>query len=207
MRELIKRLERLDAGGFVDDLIAHTRHFMQGTASRAWRNALEKLIASRGQTATEALTHSAGVYFPNRMHATRIALKKLRYSMEVANEVGAAHYADSLRELRKGQQLLGELHDRQELLKEISRRGVDESHAALALAEQLLASEIEDYHQRYLGRRQRLFEITRKAHATRPSHGWHLPSIAVASAVAMSSGAYVMQRRLVQRPNQTANVA
>jgi CHAD domain-containing protein len=203
VREMIKRLEKLDAASFVDGLIAHTRHYGQGVlhsrTSRAWRNALEKLIASRGQTATEALTHSAGVYFPNRMHTTRIALKKLRYTMEVANEVRAAHYADSLRELRKGQQLLGELHDRQELLNEISRVGVAESHAALGLAQQLIDAEIDDYHRRYLGRRERLFEIARQAQATRPSHGWHLPSLAVAGAVAMSSGAYVMQRRLSPR--------
>lgn len=211
VRGLIKRLERLDAERFVDDLIANSRHsgrgLLQGSASRIWRRALEKLIVARGESATEALVHSAGVYFPNRIHATRIALKKLRYSMEVANEIGAARYANSLRELRKGQQVLGELHDRQELLNEISNLGADDSHAALGLAQQLIDAEIDDYHRRYLGRRERLFEIARDAQAPRRSHVWHLPSLAVASAVAMSSGAYVMQRRLVQRPNIATNVA
>jgi len=199
VRDLIKRLERLELDRFVDGLVRHSRHYgrvlMQGATGRIWRRSLDKLIAARGQTAADALVHSTGVYFPNRMHTTRIALKKLRYAMEVANEVGAARYADSLRDLKKGQQLLGDLHDRQELLDQISDVGADESHAPLGIARQLVDAEIENFHKRYLERRDRLFDIARAAQHPPPSHVWHLPSIAVAGAVAVSSGAYVMQRR------------
>jgi CHAD domain-containing protein len=200
VRDLIKRFERLGVDGFVGDLIAHTRRsgrsLVQGAGPGVWRHALQKLIVARGQSAREALEHSTGVYFPNRMHAARIALKKLRYTLEVAHAVGAARVDSALRELKKSQQVLGDLHDRQELVNEISKLGANDSHAALKVAQQLVDAEIDDFHKRYLRRRSQLVDVARQSEHIRLNHGTWWPSMALAGAVAVSSGAYMAQRRL-----------
>ena len=49
-------------------------------------------------------------------HNARIALKKFRYAVEIADATGLVPAQRAIRELKKGQDVLGELHDRQELV-------------------------------------------------------------------------------------------
>jgi CHAD domain-containing protein len=56
------------------------------------------------------------VYLPERLHAVRIAVKKLRYGTELAVESGAARLPSELAALKRMQQLLGRMHDLQVLI-------------------------------------------------------------------------------------------
>ena len=68
--------------------------------------------------ATAAMREAGAVYLPERLHAVRIALKKLRYAVELAAEIaGAARNAPApAAALKRAQELLGRMHDLQVLI-------------------------------------------------------------------------------------------
>ena len=63
-----------------------------------------------------AIEDAGAVYLPERLHAVRIALKKLRYAVELAAEIAGQQTTPELRTLKRGQDLLGRLHDLQVLI-------------------------------------------------------------------------------------------
>ncbi len=82
----------------------------------AWRWAIAARIASRSGHLAEAI-HSAGqVYLPERLHAVRIALKKLRYALELSATLQGEKRSEALRQLKRGQDTLGRMHDLQVLM-------------------------------------------------------------------------------------------
>lgn len=85
-------------------------------ASRGWRWAVEARIARRASALGEAMTVAGGVYLPDRLHAVRIAVKKLRYALEMSAEIPDGQAPADLTHLRRAQALLGRLHDLQVLI-------------------------------------------------------------------------------------------
>jgi CHAD domain-containing protein len=73
------------------------------------------LLAQRLLRSTERLRHAiddAGMLFVSeRLHCVRVALKKLRYAVEIAGELSGRKLEATLNELKAGQDALGELHD------------------------------------------------------------------------------------------------
>jgi CHAD domain-containing protein len=201
MRRLIKRLEQLAIASVLQRVIVgdsvFRRILLRTVGTARWRHLLAQTIRERGQVSADAIEHATGVYFPNRVHAARIALKKLRYAMEIAADVGRKHLATQLRELKKGQDVLGDLHDRQELLDEL-RALPDDANGFKALIPQVrlaLEAEAQDLHGRYLVRRERLLEIAHGAQAQAGHAGWGAASLVTAGAMALSAGAYAIHRR------------
>lgn len=80
---------------------------------REVRWAAKARVARRAATVKRAVEEAGSVYLPERIHAVRISLKKLRYGAEVAAETTGTVRADDLRELKRTQDLLGRLHDTQ----------------------------------------------------------------------------------------------
>jgi CHAD domain-containing protein len=204
MRRLIKRLEQLAIANVLAHVIAgdslSRRVLLRAFGSGRWRSALAQTIRERGQVSAGAIEHATGVYFPNRLHAARIALKKLRYAMEIAADVGHASVAPQLRELKKSQDILGDLHDRQALLDELPALTSDDPNGVNALIPQVrltLEAEAHDFHRRYLARRERLLDIVRDAQAQRGSGNWGATSLVTAGALALSGSVYVLRRGLV----------
>ena len=56
------------------------------------------------------------MYLPERLHAVRIALKKMRYAVELSAEIAGQRSTPELRTLKRGQDILGRLHDLQVLI-------------------------------------------------------------------------------------------
>jgi hypothetical protein len=108
-----------------------------------------------------AVTHATGVYFPRRAHGTRIALKKLRYVVEIAAATGTWRPPRLLKDLRKFQSLLGELHDAETLLGSVDGlvEDTDLSARDVALVRQMLEGEIADLHARYVAARERVLAV------------------------------------------------
>ena len=93
---------------------AHGRH-----ATRRWCWAVEARLTRRASELATTVHDAGAVYLPERLHAVRIALKKLRYAVEVSAEIAAAPAARAtadLRTLKRGQDVLGRLHDVQVLI-------------------------------------------------------------------------------------------
>ena len=83
---------------------------------RAWQWALEARVARRAVALDEAMTEAGAVYLPERLHRVRIAVKKLRYAVELLLESRAGGNG-ALKALKRSQDTLGHLHDLEMLLK------------------------------------------------------------------------------------------
>jgi CHAD domain-containing protein len=208
MRELVKLFERLD----IERELAHLAGRSAWRRARpwtaligAWRRHLLDLVSERAQTAKDAIAHATGVYFPNRAHQARIAIKKCRYAAEIGVATGMMADAGVLRELKKGQDILGDLHDRQTLVDELRRRG-SASEGASADADQMQSvarvaeAEIGDLYRRFLERRPRILaSLDLAQRASRPGDR-AAGVLAVAGIVVLGSGFEAMRRRRNARP-------
>ncbi len=82
IRKMIKRLERLDAIRMVDGLASESPGWLAMRRwgwGLSWQRKLRSVACTRAEAARDAIDHATGVYFPNRAHSARIAIKKLRY--------------------------------------------------------------------------------------------------------------------------------
>ena len=200
LRKLIRKLERLEAVRLIEMLDEHHYTFpaplgfgVRGGGS--WRHDLRYTLRERAGAAREAIDHATGVYFPNRAHAVRIALKKLRYAMEIAHETGFGDRSGAVRELKKAQDVLGDLHDRQELIDNLVECAGDgaEVAAQISLLKQVIDAEIHDLHGKYLVRRHELQEICHRQ-SVRPRQAPSRKLLAAAGVIAISSGLYSKYR-------------
>jgi CHAD domain-containing protein len=134
-RRLIKRLERrnLEALRVLSTIGAQAG----GRGRVLWRTppAQRRLAAAIGTNADltrQAIEHASGVYFPKRAHRVRVALKKLRYLVELLQGADTRR-RPALRELKRAQETLGQMHDREVLAMRVNdlRRGQDMPSAAI----------------------------------------------------------------------------
>jgi CHAD domain-containing protein len=58
-----------------------------------------------------AIEHAGGLYLPDRLHAVRVAAKKLRYAMEIERELKRSRSTARITQLKRVQDLLGRMHD------------------------------------------------------------------------------------------------
>jgi CHAD domain-containing protein len=204
MRRVIKRLERLDAIRLVSSLARHSRprpsilHLPART--RRWRHDLRSILVARAQAAADAIEHATGVYFPNRTHSVRIAIKRLRYATEIVHETGSGDLTAAIRELKKAQDILGDLHDRQELIDHLTSvaaeaaNGHADYRAQVSLIRQAVDAEVRHLHRRYLDRRDRLMCICRDAVHVPATRLGTASSLVAVGALAVSSSFFVASR-------------
>jgi CHAD domain-containing protein len=113
MRRLAKRLSA------VSEELAE-RDGRQAGARRAhqWRWVIDARVARRAQQLELAIRDAGAVYLPERLHAVRLAIKKLRYAAELSLEVAGKSMAP-LRILTRQQDALGRMHDLQILIERV----------------------------------------------------------------------------------------
>jgi CHAD domain-containing protein len=191
-RKLIKQIERVEVDRLFDALEHLASAGRRWWRSDTWSVRLERALVQRARAARGAIDRATGIYFPNRLHDARIAMKKLRYAMEIAQRLRLVHRDQPIKYLRKTQDILGELHDRHMLPNELARDGLVPK-SELQIVEQLLAAEIDDLHRRYLARRSRLIELC-AAEARVRSHSHPGRVVLAATAVAASSGILLLRR-------------
>ena len=91
----------------------------------------------RARELNQLIDHASGVYFPRRAHSVRIGIKRLRYLLEFSSR-DTAH---DLKLLRKAQQTLGDIQDRQvlhdlvESQRDLEHASADESESLLGMLE------------------------------------------------------------------------
>jgi len=86
------------------------------TAKSGWRWALDARVAKRASRLRAAVDEAGAVYLPERLHEVRLAVKKLRYAVELAGDASGARREQDLRALTRGQEILGRMHDLQMLI-------------------------------------------------------------------------------------------
>jgi CHAD domain-containing protein len=183
-RRLIRASDQLD----LPELIRVVRNGLSERApllhrrrAASWSERLRLQIVSRAAAVRENVIHSSGVYFPERAHPVRIAVKKLRYAVEIASATALWTPPHMLKDLRRIQDTLGELHDLQVVRPEILGLAVEDIDPQLVqIMEGILDGEIERLFRRYLDRRDRLLLMCRVCERQRHQHAWRLPRLIAA---------------------------
>jgi CHAD domain-containing protein len=111
---MLKRLGRVK----VDKLerrLAALGEALEETATEEWRRSLAARLLKRAKLLRSAVDEAGQLYEAERLHAVRIAAKKLRYAAEVAADAGVKTAARPVRTIKHVQDTLGRLHDLQVL--------------------------------------------------------------------------------------------
>jgi len=152
------RLERVSLGSREATSALGTQ-----AASRHAAGMLAARLRRRGRELGDALQAVGHLYAAGPLHAARIALKKLRYALEVAEQLGRFRLAGSLVRLKQVQEVLGELHDLQVLAGRVrdvaSTSGGQENRVALAELSDDLDRAIRRLHVGFLQERHRLAPV------------------------------------------------
>jgi CHAD domain-containing protein len=156
LRRVEKKLE-----GFAADLDDLDR----GRSRRGWRWAIDARVAHRASLLKEAILEAGSMYVPDRIHGVRLAMKKLRYGLELTAEAAGLKETPDLRALKRGQELLGRLRDLQVLMERVRREQAATTSPDLAAWRELdaLAATLENscrrLHARYVRQRTTLSSI------------------------------------------------
>jgi CHAD domain-containing protein len=76
----------------------------------AIRDAIQR-VESRAARLRKTIAEAGSLYVAERLHAVRIAAKKLRYAMEIERELKRSRVTARIRQLKNLQELLGRMHD------------------------------------------------------------------------------------------------
>ncbi|PYR69414.1 MAG: hypothetical protein DMF87_20460 [Acidobacteria bacterium] len=126
-------------------------------------------IIRRVRRLSATIENAAGLYLPDRLHEVRIAVKKLRYTVELAGGRNVAR----LRLLKRAQDLLGRLHDLEVLI--ARTRGIQSSPGASTLKVSAdldrlvrrLETECRQLHGHYMAMRPALLQLCQRLMAAR----------------------------------------
>ncbi|MCZ7395956.1 MAG: CHAD domain-containing protein [Candidatus Methanoperedens sp.] len=111
---VIKALDRLLESGVVEDMEKSCRKMRKGRAEVNSPETYQKALVHITSRLDEIFAHEASVYIPENIkehHAMRIAVKRLRYTMEVFSPLYEGELENQLAVCKKLQDVLGDLHD------------------------------------------------------------------------------------------------
>lgn len=111
---MIERLERVKTDK-LDRRLASVGEALDQAITEPWRKALAARLLTRSRRLLDVMTDAGHMYAPERLHAVRIAAKKLRYGLELASDSGLKQAAPHVRTIKRAQDMLGKLHDLQVL--------------------------------------------------------------------------------------------
>jgi CHAD domain-containing protein len=78
--------------------------------------AARERVARRAERLRASIENAAAIYLPDRLHEVRIAVKKLRYAMEIVRELSGSRATARIMTLKRTQDLLGRIHDLEVLI-------------------------------------------------------------------------------------------
>jgi CHAD domain-containing protein len=166
-RAMVKALEKLELERLRKTIARWNGHgsgfstVMRLLRQPAWVDDIWTRITERAAAVIRAVERAPGTYFPKRAHKTRIAVKKLRYAVEVAAETGTWQPPERLLgDLRKIQGTLGDIHDAQVVVEAIDDLLGDRADSREAsILRELYQDDIARGYTRYSRRRDRIRAI------------------------------------------------
>lgn len=200
-RKTVRMLERADVERLPAEITALRRSGGLRRASRGQvRHAVRDHVAARAADLRTAIAHAGGVRFSGRLHDVRIAAKRLRYALELADRLAVPRPAGARRVLKQVQESLGALRDRDVLLDTI--RQMDLTRPDLtdqrAMIEQFVMVDANRAHARYLSQRPELLSVCAACEGS--GRRWSVNRAALAAAgVAVPSLMLLIGRRSQRR--------
>ena len=175
---MIRQIDRLDLKKVQKKALVD-RSRDAAAVTRVDRKRVEQADARAARRADDvraAIDNAAGIYLADRLHAVRIAVKKLRYAMEIARELRASRALARLRTLKRVQDLLGHIHDLEVLIARTRALQGTATVRDLKLSGELdrlvrfLEMECRRLHVRYMNERKALLAICDHVTATAEQH-------------------------------------
>jgi CHAD domain-containing protein len=116
--EMLRRIQQYNLPKLQKKAVEAAR---RGPATRGPRDpgraaAAMARAARRADGLRAAIDNAAGIYLPDRLHQVRIAVKKLRYALELARDLSGSRAIARIRTLKRVQELLGRMHDLEMLI-------------------------------------------------------------------------------------------
>lgn len=129
-----------------------------------WRDVLDTRITRRARVLGAAIEAAGQMYAPERLHEVRIAVKKLRYALELAADARLAGARPLVATLKRAQDTLGRMNDLQVLQHHVAavqasptvRLGAGDGLSTIARA---LEEECRHLHARYSKQRPALLAV------------------------------------------------
>jgi CHAD domain-containing protein len=115
---LLHYIDDVDIAGLlarIRAIDAEARESLASNRQAVDREAVRRRIADRAARLEAAVNRAGALYAPEPLHAVRIALKKLRYALELGRAARLPHATRQAASLCRYQDLLGEWHDWQVL--------------------------------------------------------------------------------------------
>ena len=170
-RDMVRTTERWNLDKLTKKAIAAAREQDEENAAKGRTRDPLRLEAAQRRAARRAhrlrgkIENAAGIYLPDRLHDVRIAVKKLRYAMEISRELSGSRAVAKIMTLKRAQNLLGRMHDLEILI--ARTRGLQGSPSApnLRLSAELdelvrrLETECRQLHGQYMTSRATLLDI------------------------------------------------
>jgi CHAD domain-containing protein len=162
LKRLADKLARVEKAFKSHDTTPFSRVTGPNRAS-VW--AVEARLARRAAVVRSTIELAGALYLPERLHAVRIAIKKLRYAAEMAREVGGQRLAADITTLKSAQGLLGRLHDLEALLTSARELQASPSPPDLSAWNELgslvhaIERDCRRLHARYMGARAKLIAL------------------------------------------------
>jgi CHAD domain-containing protein len=181
--EMVHQIDQIDLDKLQHKAldIAHRRVEVLNDASGQKRlRSVVKHSTRRGLALQAALENAGGIYLPDRLHQVRIAVKKLRYVLEIAREMSRSRASARIRTLKSVQDLLGRMHDLEILIMRIrALQGSDRAPSLKVSADldrvvRRLEMECRQLHVRYMAFKTKLLDLCDYV----TSAGDHLPASA-----------------------------
>ena len=165
--EMVRLISHFNLEKFQKKAVEAVAHGPEPSGSRDPRRIAAALgrTARRAEGLRTAIDNAAGIYQPDRLHQVRITVKKLRYALEIAQDLSGSRATMRVRTLKRVQDLLGRMHDLEMLIAR-TRAVQGRSEAAnLSLSADLdrlvrrLENECRRLHARYMNERKALLRI------------------------------------------------
>lgn len=175
--EMRRRLARADMDKLQRRAVALARKQGSAAPARGRVRDPQRLAAARQRAARRAVAlraaidNAAGIYLPDRLHEVRIAVKKVRYAVELARELSGSRAMAAIRTLKHAQDQLGRMHDLEILIARTRAVQGSPNASNLRLSADLdklvrrLETECRQLHGHYMASRHRLIAICDRAEA------------------------------------------
>jgi CHAD domain-containing protein len=165
--DMSTEVDRVDIDKLRHRAVAAARKAHRARASRDPKRfaAAQQRAARRAQRLRAAIDNAAGLYLPDRLHEVRIAVKKLRYALELVRELSGSRAVARIATLKTAQDLLGRMHDLEVLIGRVRAVQGSSSAANLRLSAGLdrlvrrLETECRQLHGHYVVLRKKLMMV------------------------------------------------
>jgi CHAD domain-containing protein len=151
---MLKRLGRVKVAK-LDRRLASLSAALAAAATHQWRETLAARLMKRAKLLHAAVDGAGQMYEAERLHAVRIAAKKLRYAMELAADTGIKSAQRPVLAIKRAQDTLGRLHDLQVLQRHVAAVQAEPPPATLPeggldVIARVLEEECRHLHARYV---------------------------------------------------------